>query len=172
MEADGVPFGYDRWHKIGIVRQPIDRLWSLYKFCQSRFGKRTDYPVYQERISRSTSMYFNDWIVNNEVVFTDPFSSENGSDYYPQYAVRHALPETRKSQFIYLRPDLGTKVRRYEELNIVAEELGVSLEHERESDPEPTPPLSEDALRHVVKFFAWDTAMTIGNLKTIKGSTT
>ncbi|MBL3684559.1 hypothetical protein F2981_16960 [Sinorhizobium meliloti] len=32
MEADGVPAGYDRWRKVGVVRHPVERLWSLYKF--------------------------------------------------------------------------------------------------------------------------------------------
>lgn len=32
MEADGVPQGYDRWQKVGVLRNPQDRLWSLYKF--------------------------------------------------------------------------------------------------------------------------------------------
>jgi len=34
MEADGVPFGYDRWRKIGVVHNPIDRLCSLYKYLK------------------------------------------------------------------------------------------------------------------------------------------
>jgi hypothetical protein len=37
MEADGVPQGYDRWPKIGVVREPVARLWSLYKYLK-RFG--------------------------------------------------------------------------------------------------------------------------------------
>jgi hypothetical protein len=38
MEADGVPAGYDRWRRVGVCRHPVDRLWSLYKFCQSGGG--------------------------------------------------------------------------------------------------------------------------------------
>ena len=35
MEADGVPHGYDRWRRVGVARNPLDRLWSLYKFCKA-----------------------------------------------------------------------------------------------------------------------------------------
>ena len=35
MEADGVPFGYDRWRRVGVFREPVARLWSVYHYCKS-----------------------------------------------------------------------------------------------------------------------------------------
>ena len=37
MEADGIPAGYDAWDKVGVARDPVERLWSLYKYLQT-FG--------------------------------------------------------------------------------------------------------------------------------------
>lgn len=156
MEADGVPFGYDRWRKVGIVRDPVSRLWSLYKYCSIK-AKRAEFPAYAEKLSRSVALPFSEWLIANEIVFTDPFSSENGHDYFPKYAVRHPIPENRKSQFIYLRPDLGTKVFRYNAIDQLARELDINLSEQLNVSPAIDAfPLTRAAQLHVERFHAWD----------------
>lgn len=160
MEADGVPFGYDRWHKVGVFREPVERLWSLYKYCATDEGLRAGYPKFAEKMRVSVGMPFDDWIVYNDVVFTDPFSSENGSDYYPQYAVHHPLPENRKSQFFYLRPDLGTQIFRYNRLHLLEKQLDIKLPAENASEKRPVPVLNNRAKEHVCRFLNWDIDMS------------
>lgn len=160
MEADGVPYGYDRWRRIGVVRDPIDRLWSLYRYLKWMGGERNGRgkwePTYVERQRASVAIPFDQWITDNQVVFTSPYDSATGSKFYPGFAVRHALPENRKSQFIYLRPDLGTEVWQFHALHHLAAELGVELGEENRNLAEAPPPLSQPALAHIERFFAWD----------------
>lgn len=91
MEADGVPAGYDRWRKVGVIRDPIERLWSLYKFCQrfrEKFGEHSDQDqAYVEAIIQSVDMPFSDWIVKNQLPFTNPYDAAGKGRFWPQYAV-------------------------------------------------------------------------------------
>lgn len=156
MEADGVPGGYDRWRKVGVVRHPVDRLWSLYKFCRDNVRGQI-HPTYGERVRRSTTRSFSDWILDNDVIFTDPYDSAGSLKFYPQYAVRHALPENRKSQFVTLRPDLGTTVVPFRQLSWLACRLGIELdEHHNRTEAGAAPELTREAADHIKRFFAWD----------------
>jgi hypothetical protein len=153
MEADGVPGGYDRWQKVGVARDPVDRLWSLYKF-----SKRVDKgsPSWLTYLRRSVEPSFNDWIVNNNFVFTNPYSSSGSLTYHPEYSVRHSLPETRKSQFLYLRPDLGTRVVPYQNVSELAQEMDLDLQVVNETDTSTPPRLSAEAFDHIKRFHGWD----------------
>lgn len=154
MEADGVPAGYDRWRRIGVVRGPVERLWSLYKFMRD-FGGNHD-PAYIRSMRASAALPFNDWVVRNETVFTSPYDSAGLGRYWPQFTVRHPLPENRKSQFMYLRPDLGTHIYRFDELDRLQADLGVSLSHENVTERLPPPVLTAAAGKHFDRVFAWD----------------
>lgn len=153
MEADGVPHGYDRWRKLGIVRHPVDRLWSLYKFLKNFDGPYAAAYIAEQRASVGTP--FSQWIVENRVVFTSPYDRD-GSHFYPRYAVRHPLPETRKSQFFYLRPDLGTKIFRHENMDWLANNLLLKMGQENKTEPNRAPPLDAAAAQHIERFFSWD----------------
>lgn len=155
MEADGVPQGYDRWPKVGVVRDPVDRLWSLYKFLQ-RFDGPHD-PAYIQAMRDSVSASFSQWMTENEVVFTAPYDRAGLGRFFPGFTVRHPLPENRKSQFVYLRPDLGTTVYRYDALDELTERLGVRpTVATNVTERRPRPILSREAEAYVAKWFAWD----------------
>lgn len=166
MEADGVPLGYDRWRRLGVVRDPTERLWSLYKFLQNfdstekldSTGNRE--LTYTRKMRQSVELPFSRWIVENETVFTSPYDSANLGRYWPQFTVRHALPENRKSQFVYLRPDLGTKVYLYTELTLLATTLNIKLSTINKSPDLPVPALKEEVKTYISRAFAWDTAVT------------
>lgn len=158
MEADGVPQGYDRWSKVGVVRDPVERLWSLYKYLQ-RFGLdhcQEHEPDYTQAQRESVNRPFDDWLLNNERVFTSPYDSAGKGRFYPFFTVRHPLPENRKSQFIYLRPDLGTEVVPYANVNRLYEALGVEPERHNATTSEPPPQLSVQAELYMSRWFAWD----------------
>ena len=123
MEADGVPFGYDRWQRLGVVRSPIDRLWSLYNYQKSVRpysdpvgGESANDDGYFASQHAAAARPFDDWIVNNRVLFSKQYDLVNYKAYWPVYSMRHLLPENMKSQFIYLRPDLGTEIYNFDEL--------------------------------------------------------
>lgn len=158
MEADGIPQGYDRWRKVGVVRDPVDRLWSLYKYLQ-RFGldfcEEHD-RTYTAKMRASVQRPFDDWLVNNELVFTSPYDSAGLGRFFPAYTVRHPLPENRKSQFIYLRPDLGTDVVPYSQVEELYRALDVRPPRINGTTDEPTPELTGDAAFYVRQWFRWD----------------
>lgn len=164
MEADGVPPGYDRWPRVAVVREPLERLWSLYRFLQGDvFANGPHTQHYKDRQRRSVDRPFDDWLVNNETVFTHPFDSDGSITYYPQFTVRHAMPENRKSQWLYARPDLGTQIWPYhngEGIKALAEALDLDMTRENvAADGVPPPALSEEAKAHMRQTFAWDMTM-------------
>lgn len=161
MEADGVPAGYDRWRKIGVVRHPVERLWSLYGYLTAmsdEYGK-----AYAASMRRSVAMPFDDWIVDNKTVFTNAYDTEGTLKFWPLYNVLHSLPENMKSQFLYLRPDLGTEIHRYDELETLAEKLDIRMPHLNVSVGNAAiPPLSKKAQSHCERYFEWDFRMVDG----------
>jgi hypothetical protein len=154
MEADGVPHGYDRWKKVGVVRHPVDRLWSLYKFLKDFNG---DYSLaYIEAMHKSVEMPFSEWIVNNRVPFTTPYDAAGKGRFWPQYTVRHPLPENMKSQFMYLRPDLGTTILQYSDMGTIEAYFDVELGRTNSTPIERMPRLTDEASDHCYRFFEWD----------------
>lgn len=157
MEADGVPHGYDHWQKVGVVRHPLERLWSLYKFLQ-RFDGPHD-PAYLRAMRESVQRPFTEWLIHNEVAFTTPFD-RGGSRFFPFYSCRHAMPENRKSQWLYLRPDLGTAVYQYGALNALADALGLDgipvTANVTEGRAVPWSDMTPAAWDHLERFHCWD----------------
>lgn len=159
MEADGVPAGYDRWRKVGVVRDPVERLWSLYKFLQN-FGGDHD-PAYIEKMRRTVRSFsgFDEWLRLNDTPFTTPYDSTGRGRFFPEFSVRHPLPENRKSQFVYLRPDLGTTIISYRHKKIIEGVFCVSLDEETNVTPPIAPPrLSDAGMAYMREWFAWDFA--------------
>jgi hypothetical protein len=157
MEADGVPAGYDRWKRIGVVREPVARMWSMYKFLRQLPDEHAE--GRGRRLRQTAERPFEDWLLNNETVFTTPHDDIGAGRFWPGFAVRHNLPENRKSQFLYLRPDLGTRLFSFADLAGIARHLDVDFpapQNKTESSPPPT--LSEAAENHIAAWFAWDTA--------------
>lgn len=154
MEADGVPAGYDRWRKVGVVRHPVARLWSLYKFLRDFDGDHDQ--AYIDSMRGSVSMPFSDWIVSNRIPFTTPYDSAGLGRFFPQFTVRHPIPETRKSQFMYLRPDLGTEVLQFSDLPAIEKRFGIEMQRYNATPKLDFPELSAHALEHCHKYFRWD----------------
>lgn len=162
MEADGVPQGYDRYYKVGVCRDPLDRLWSLYKFLRT-FGLDGKHDQEYARPLRESVSYWNfsGWILDNQRVFTSPYG-DTGS-FWPLYSVRHHLPENRKSQWLTLRPDLGTEIFRFGDFAALKERLELpELGHENGTGGKKMPRLTPEAAAHMRKYFWWDAMQTKG----------
>lgn len=154
MEACGIPQGYDMWDKVGIVRHPLERLWSLYKYLMN-FGGDYD-PAYIERMNCSVNnIDFSQWILKNQTVFSSPYGGKHG-EFHTKYTVRHSLPENRKSQYLYLRPDLGTKIYKFNQIEDLAKKLDVKLDRVNETPKTIMPVLSNEAREHMKNIFSWD----------------
>lgn len=156
MEASGIPPGYDMWPKVGIVRDPLERLWSLYKYIQLKKSN------YRQQIEKTKGEFelpeFSEWILTENIPLVTGFDYRERliPHYFPYYSCLMTMPETRKSQWYYLRPDLGTKVIRFDRLGELEEYLDVILFKTNETDDSEIPELTEEADEHVRSFFSWD----------------
>jgi hypothetical protein len=165
MEADGVPAGYDRWPKFCVVRDPVARMFSLWNFMRDVNWRKPDQDAaYNDAVKRQGEMEFEDWLLNNNVPFTSPYDSAGLGRYWPGYTVRHPLPENRKSQFLYARPDLGTKLLQFGDHISLSVHFGIEpgeMIHENKTGTGAQPPkLSSAADDYVNRWFAWDLAAT------------
>ena len=139
MEADGVPQECAHWRKVGVVRHPIDRLWSFFKHFYSDHG-----------------VSFNEWLaMSHDVLMQRP-----EFHLHRMFRLRHAIPENRKSQWYYIRPDLGTVHYSYKDLCLLHRDLDITdhvpPERLNASDPTSVPELTPDA-RHIIKtLHGWD----------------
>lgn len=156
MEADGVPLHYTRWRKIGVLRHPVDRMWSLYNYCKTVKAEFSE--EHAARLQSSTrNLEFNEWLVYNTHPFCDPWAHESGFSAY--YSCIHVKPENKKSQAVYLRPDLGTEIFSFNHLNLLKAELDIKLPHingRSSATGETYPPLDVLAQNHVTNYFHWD----------------
>lgn len=167
MEADGLPLGYDRWRKVGVVRHPLSRLWSLYKFLQVPYfggdGRRwrADDQAFIDAMRKSVTVPFDRWVIENQVPFTTPYDTSGNERFYPQFSVRHPLPENRKSQEVYLRPDLGTEIFHYHTQQKLYDSLNLQEAKVRHNvtDSSAIPLICNEAQNHMDRFFRWDYQM-------------
>ncbi len=164
MEASGVPRGYDHWRKVGIVRHPVERLWSLYNFIlkitRSDGGFR--FPMsgeYRRSLLDSAHEPFNSWLISNRHRFPGGDRNTLG-EIDPMYHQDRPEPENRKSQWWMLRPDLGTRIYKYENdglLNIAADLNLDSFETHNESGVSGKWPALDSAARdHLLRTFEWE----------------
>lgn len=162
MEADGVPFGYDRWRRVGVLRHPESRMWSLYNYLKTFGIEHAVRPEYDEhnRIQRSQveGRTFEEWLVDNQIIFTSQHDQTGQGGFHPQYACKHPYAENRKSQFYYLRPDLGTEIIPYTpDASAIGAALGIEVPRTTNVVAPGEPPLLGILGRdHMSKFHRWD----------------
>lgn len=161
MEADGVPHGYDRRRQLGVLRDPATRLWSLYHYLRNLPDNPKFNAGWRTRMIASVwGRTFEQWLIRNETVFTNPYSSDGSLYFHPLFAVLHSLPENRKSQYLYLRPDLGTKVFNYEDACGMAElqhQLGIEVVPTGlNSSQAPVFESTPEIRAYMLKYFTWD----------------
>lgn len=134
MEADGIPIGYECWDKVGVIRHPVERLFSLYKLLKQ---------------IQKINISFNEWLINNNKPFLEKYTD-------PFYRVNHPIPDNKKSQYVYLRPDLGTDIFKFNCLELLEKRLKINMGKHHESDQSINDDLTKEAQDHINKYFAWD----------------
>lgn len=159
MEADGLLPGYESWRRVGFVRHPLARLWSLFKYC-TVIADGEVIPTLKgevERVAKSVEgKSFESWVLHNEELF---LPADSGIPILHQL---HHIPETRKSQQIYLRPDLGTVVLKFQDLRKHMAAWGLNPEHQAgKTAALPVPKPSKKLRKHLEKHFPWEMAMDL-----------
>ena len=156
MEASSVPIEYKDWKKVGVFRSPIERLWSLYKYAaifQSDSPKVCKH--YITGLNDSVKgLSFNEWIIKNEFCFTQPYDAKGKLS--KKYLVENVIPENKKSQYLYLRPDLGTEIIHYENLYKLEKMLNLSLPRLNVTSSSKAPLLNDEAMLSLKSCMQWD----------------
>lgn len=156
MERDSIPAAFRDWAVIGIVREPLARLHSLYRYMQ-RIPETSGEPGWRARIAADTRRPFEDWLLRSTEPFNDPSVTCGRGDYY---AVRHVMPITRKSQFAWLRPDLGPiEILNFEDIGALETRLDIRMPHRNASRAAPRPPISAAARQMLKTWHGWDLAL-------------
>ncbi len=106
MEAAGIPFGYENYKRLCVIRHPLDRLWSLYKYVQHTAAGSPEWRKAQRdstvnpEIGGADRLSFSEWLLDNNTIFAG-WTPKNGGVPSGPYRTKHPRPETRKSQALY-----------------------------------------------------------------------
>lgn len=162
MEADGLPVGYESWRKVGFVRHPLHRLFSLYKYCCVIADQEAIEPLRAdvERVAASVKgLSFEQWVIKNTELFVPKDSG------MPILHQLHNVPENVKSQEVYLRPDLGTIVLKFQDLPRHMAAWGLNPERKNGATVSvPLPKPSKRLQRHLNKHFKWELSMGLAEI--------
>lgn len=160
MEAEGCPPGYDRWPKYGFVRHPLMRLWSLYTFMQNFSGgaqvQGGAASADAERVRRQVSMSFEEWVLTNKEPWTIPYDLSGGGAWWPVLMRNNALAENLRSQWTYLRPDLGTRVLKFQHLHDHMRTFGCDPLTRSNATDKGLPPVTPAIKDHLSRICGWD----------------
>lgn len=155
-EACAIPPGYESYRVTGFVRHPLARMWSLYKFC-AILDPRTSPTWTRDEVLRIAESVqgrtFEDWLLNNTELFLPQGHP------HPQLYQNLYIPETRKSQALYLRPDLGTEIVPFSELDVWLDFVGLPAMHENASPPRPIPPTTPAIEKHLAAYMGWELSL-------------
>lgn len=158
-ERDAIPAGYGAYKVGGFVRHPLTRMWSLYQFLCC-LDPVTSAKWAQEEVTRHVENMqsftgFEDWLLHNKQPFLPPNTGHPGL-YQTSYR-----PETRRSQWEYLRPDLGTQVFRFQDLPAHMSRWGLTARHDNKSHGKPgfMPPMTPAIQTHLETYMAWELAL-------------
>lgn len=154
-EREAIPTGYERYRVAGFVRHPLARMWSLYKFLccldPAKLGghwAQEEVLLHVESIQRFKG--FEHWLCNNERMFL-PANTGN-----PQLYQRFYIPETRKSQKLYLCPELGTEILHFPDYAGWQEHMGLRPLRNNATRRDKPPAIGREAQDHLEHFMAWE----------------
>lgn len=157
MEADGCPRGYDRWEKVGFVRHPLMRLWSLYHYLRNWQGSAGgNYGPEVKRLHDQAGVPFAKWICENSESFTTPWDASGGGAYWPVLSRINPAPENKLSQRDYLRPDLGTTIYKFEILRERMLAWGLNPTFTINHTDHGKPHVTAAILNHLERHQRWD----------------
>lgn len=154
-ERGALPPGYERYRVAGFVRHPVARMWSLYKFlCCLDPAKLSGHWAQEEVLATvenvQTFKGFEDWLCNNQRLFL-PEGTGNPQLYQSAY-----MPETRKSQAIYLRPDLGTEILHFPDYAGWQAHMGLPPLRNNGTRKDKPPVIGREAQEHIEHFMSWE----------------
>ena len=123
MECGGIPIGYDVWHTVCIVRRPLERLHSIYRYMSRVESSILSSQSCAARLQANVARTFEDWLIQSREVFTDPWDMNGSFD--PYCLVLDRTPIARKSQRAWIEKCVD--ILRVEHPRGIESRLGISL---------------------------------------------
>lgn len=154
MEYAGIPAGYERWRVVSQVRDPLDRMKSLFQYMRNPEVRSGTDKEWLASVQKDTAQGFEHWLLHGRYVFANPSPSPY-TDFRPRYMVRYPFREQIKSQSLWAAP--ADEIIRYESL---VEDARVSLNidlgiHRGRSLPVDIE-YTEECRRHMWRYHSWD----------------
>lgn len=157
MERDGIPGAYDGWSVACTIRHPLARLHSLWRYMRAQKPDDHSDKDWVRRVTTDAGRPFRDWVLYSQDPFTTPPQGTVANPAF--YDIRHSAPITRKSQYVWARPDLGpVTLIRLEVPEDIRATLGV-IPDPNLSNAAPGPGMSAPCARieaHLTRYFSWD----------------
>lgn len=155
MERDGTPEAWRHCGAVCVIRHPVHRLHSLWRYMRAQRPEDHSDKEWVARINRDAGRPFNSWLAESR----DPFTGRPGSkiDNPGYYDIRHPLPATRKSQFAWARPDLGpVEILRMEDAPRIEARFDLALPHLNAAPGAAIPDLDPEARAVIEAHHSWE----------------
>jgi hypothetical protein len=155
MEIHGTPAGYDVWRSICIIRHPLERLHSLYRFMGKFSTRPVSSPSWAARLQGDVDRSFEDWLTDSREVFTDPWEPDGG--FIPRYLVMDRTPIARKSQRAWVGPcEKSVTLLKLENPRAIEACLGIDLPHLNAAMDRTPLETSRGIEEFLGQYHAWD----------------
>lgn len=118
-EYNMIPTCFSDYQVVGVVRDPLERLNSLYNFIRNADPKRFVEGYFGDVHKECMQMTFVQWLVYNKRAFTQP---RIGDTFYAKYNVHNVIPEIHKTYDMYFGPNA-----KYVMFDKISEKLDLNL---------------------------------------------
>lgn len=127
MERDGTPEAYRDFQVLSVVRDPLERLASLWSFLRNMAPHNSD-PELHLQFRAAAQEDLADWITGSVFAFCCEGSVNPDLDQY--YSGLRPGPITRRPQADWIRPDIGpAELLPFERLDLLERRLDITLPH-------------------------------------------
>lgn len=150
MEAGGIPFGYKQWRTACVVREPLDRLWSVYKYCEAQVRKPGNW---SKQMAEAAVIGFEEWLLYNRNVFVGNHMAVMPDTLTPRYHCMYPMPENVKSQEVYAGQ---AEIWHFTDMLSIFAELDLKWREVNASKDRSPPPWTDAIEQHINRYFAWD----------------
>ena len=164
MERPGIPLGYERYRTVCLVREPLDRLLSVYSymgnFRTTANGVRAATAPWIEILRKEADRPFEEWLRFCTHTLVDPVQLDGS--FIPHYNILEKLPIARKSLIHWARPDMGEVelVSVMDQPRKIEQMFDIKLPHLNASPRETAVERTPLVQAHLNRFFQWDQAVT------------
>ena len=157
LERNGIPAAYRDFDVACMIRDPLERLHSLWRYMRTRRPGTASDNVWAARMARDAARPFADWLARSRETFT--YRTPVGAA--PHYhGGLDATPAARKSLRAWARPDLGpVELLWLDDRDALEVRLDIRLPRMNAAAADPFPAGSAAVDAFLARHHAWDLAL-------------